>query len=177
MNKKKSIMLSIDFMIVLLLIAIDQTTKYLAVVFLKDEPAVSLIKNVLSLHYLENKGAAFGLLQGQKWFILFIGILFLFILGLFLWKLPESRKFIIMHIVCAFMCGGAIGNMIDRIRLNYVIDFIYFSAIDFPIFNCADIFVTLSVIVAIILMLFVYKEEDLAFLNFKQKKYRDVNKK
>lgn len=174
MNKGKIKMLSLDAVIIILLTAADQFTKYLAVTNLKGNGGIPLIKGVLHLQYLENRGAAFGLLREQKWFILFIGILFLAVLIFLMIKLPEHKKYNKLHIVSAVIAAGAIGNMIDRIRFDYVIDFIYFVIIDFPIFNFADICVTLSVIAAAVLILFVYKEEDLDFLNFKQKKYREV---
>ncbi|MGN1147674.1 MAG: signal peptidase II, partial [Lachnospiraceae bacterium] len=79
-----------------------------------------------------------------------------------------------LYVLCGILTGGALGNMIDRIRLGYVVDFIYFSLIDFPIFNVADMCIVVSVIILGILFLFVYKEEDLSFLNFKQKKFREV---
>ncbi len=63
--------------------------------------------------------------------------------------------------------------MIDRIRYDYVVDFIYFVRINFPIFNVADIYVSLSAVILIILLLFVYKEKDLYFISFKQKRYRE----
>lgn len=69
-----------------------------------------------------------------------------------------------------FLTSGALGNLIDRIRLKYVIDFIYFSLIDFPVFNVADIYVTVSMIVLLLLVLFYYKDEDdFAFLSPKKK--------
>lgn len=63
--------------------------------------------------------------------------------------------------------------MIDRMRLNYVVDFIYFSPIDFPIFNVADIYVTVSMILLLILVLFYYKEEDFNFLKWKKDNERE----
>ena len=72
------------------------------------------------------------------------------------------------------IAAGAIGNMIDRIRLNYVVDFIYFVLINFPIFNVADMYVTISTAVLVIMLLFVYKENDLSFISFKQKRYREL---
>lgn len=174
MNKRKVKMLCLDAVIILILTAIDQFTKYMAVVHLKGKEDISLLKGILHLQYLENRGAAFGLLQEQKWFILFIGILFLAVIIFLMVKLPNQKKYNKLHLVSAVVAAGAIGNMIDRIRFDYVIDFISFVAVNFPIFNFADICVTLSVISAAILILFVYKEEDLDFLNFKQKKYREV---
>ena len=69
---------------------------------------------------------------------------------------------------CAVLvCAGAIGNMIDRIRLNYVIDFFYFSLIDFPIFNVADCYVVVACVLFAILVLFYYKDEDFAWVSRK----------
>lgn len=174
MNKKKIKMLGLDAVIIAVLVAIDQYTKYLAVTHLKGQADIPLIRGILHLQYLENTGAAFGLLREQKWFILFIGILFLAVIVFLLLKLPEQKKYNKLHIVSAVVAAGAVGNMIDRIRFDYVIDFISFVLINFPVFNFADICVTLSVIAAAILILFVYKEEDLNFLNFKQNKYREI---
>ena len=69
--------------------------------------------------------------------------------------------------------AGAIGNMIDRAVRGYVVDFFYFRLIDFPIFNVADIYVTVTMILLLILILFYYKEEDLEFLSRKGKHGRD----
>ena len=82
--------------------------------------------------------------------------------------------YIKLHVALVFITSGAIGNLIDRVRLDYVVDFIYFSLINFPIFNVADIYVTLSTIYLVILLLFVYKESDLEFLSFRTKKFRDI---
>lgn len=78
--------------------------------------------------------------------------------------MPHERHFIPLRICLLLIASGAIGNMIDRIRLNYVIDFFYFELIDFPIFNVADIYVTLSAGLLIVLILFYYKEDDLEML-------------
>lgn len=71
--------------------------------------------------------------------------------------------------MCILLAAGAIGNFIDRVRFGYVRDFIYFKIINFPVFNVADCYVTVSVIIFIILILFVYKnEDDFAFLSLKK---------
>jgi signal peptidase II len=75
----------------------------------------------------------------------------------------------------SLIAAGAIGNMIDRIRYDYVVDFIYFVFINFPIFNVADIYVSISTFVLIFILLFYYKEEDLNFISFKQKRYRKID--
>lgn len=144
---------------VLLGIGLDQFTKYLAVCHLKDEPIV-LIKDVLELHYLENRGAAFGMLQNQQWFFLIITVLTVAVMIYIYTKLPVTKHAVPLRICLICLTAGAIGNMIDRIRLQYVVDFIYFKLIDFPIFNVADIFATVSTIGLIILFLFFYSEDD-----------------
>lgn len=174
MSKEKRVWLFLDLLIVALFTTLDQWTKYLAVLHLKDQPEIPIWEGVLELRYLENTGAAFGMLAGQKIFILFIALVFLAIVAYTLIKVPDKKKFRALHMVLAFLTAGAIGNMIDRIRLDYVVDFIYFIYIDFPIFNVADIYVTVATVVLFILLLFVYKEKDLEFLNFKQQKYREL---
>lgn len=170
----KKILLACDLIGMLLLIVFDQFTKGLAVTYLKDQSAVPLIQGVLELNYLENKGAAFGMLKNQKWFFIFIAVVILIMICYILVKTPEERKYVKLHVFLTFIAAGAIGNMIDRIRVDYVVDFIYFKIINFPIFNVADIYVTCCTFALIILLLFIYKEEDLDFINFKKKKYREL---
>ncbi|MBE5883349.1 MAG: signal peptidase II [Lachnospiraceae bacterium] len=177
MNKKevkRGKMLIIDALVAAVLLAFDQFTKYLAIVHLKGQPAYVLIDGVLELQYLENRGSAFGMLQNQKFFILFVSIIFMIILLLFLFKLPEQKKFCVIHILIASIIAGGLGNMIDRFRFDYVVDFISFILINYPIFNVADIYVVVATIGLFILFLFVFKEKDLEFLNFKQNRYREM---
>lgn len=179
MNKKekrriRAIMLSVDIAVAALLLALDQFTKHLAITHLKNKPAMVLIENILELDYLENRGSAFGMLQNQKFFILFVGVIFLAVILFFLFKLPGEKKFRIVHILLAAVIAGGIGNMIDRFRFDYVVDFISFVLIHFPVFNVADCYIVVSVILLFILFLFVFKEKDLEFLSFKQNKYREM---
>ena len=159
-------------LIILFLIILDQATKYLAVAHLKDSPAFELIPNVFELYYLENQGAAFGMLPNQKFFFIFVGVVILCAAGYVLLKLPDHKKYTILHFLFSLLVAGSIGNMIDRVRYDYVVDFIYFVRINFPIFNVADIYATFSALALIIMLLFVYEETDLYFISFKQKKYR-----
>lgn len=168
MSKKKGMMFGLDGVLVVLLLIFDQFTKYLAVSHLKGKPSISLIDGVLELQYLENRGAAFGMFQNQKIFILLVGIVFMAVILYFLFKLPEEKKFSVIHVLAAVIIAGGTGNMIDRFRLDYVVDFIYFSLIDFPIFNVADIYVVVATICLFIMFLFVYKDHDLEFLNLKR---------
>lgn len=174
MKLRKKLWILLDIIGICALVALDQYTKYLAVIHLKDKPAFIIFNGVLELNYLENKGAAFGMLQNQKAFFIFVAVVILSVIGYVLIKTPDNKKYRILHLILSLIAAGAIGNMIDRIRLNYVVDFIYFVLINFPIFNVADMYVTISTVVLVILLLFVYKEEDLNFISFKSKRYREL---
>ena len=165
--------LFIDFFVMFLLIALDQYTKYLAVVHLKDRPAIPVIEGVFELNYLENRGAAFGMLQNQKVFFIFIACIILVAIFYVLFKIPKDRKYIWLHILLVLIASGAVGNMIDRVRLEYVVDFLYFVLINFPIFNVADIYVSVACVLLAVVILFYYKEQDLEFLSIRQKKGRE----
>ncbi len=174
MSWKKKLIIFLDLLGIIALVGLDQYTKYLAVIHLKDKPAYSIVSGILELNYLENKGAAFGMLQNQKAFFIFVAVVILGVIGYVLLKTPDSKKYRLLHLLLSLIAAGAIGNMIDRIRLDYVVDFIYFVLINFPIFNVADMYVTVSTVVLVILLLFVYNENDLNFISFKQKRYREI---
>ena len=145
-----------------ILVIFDQFTKYLAVSHLAGREARVLIPGILELRYLENNGAAFSMLQNQQWFFYILTAVFLIFAIWLMRKIPQNTsEFNPLLWSLAILCAGAVGNLIDRIMHRYVIDFIYFSVINFPIFNVADIYVTVSVILLIILVLFHYKETDL----------------
>lgn len=155
------------------LVILDQFTKKLAVTYLKGQPNVVLWEGVFELQYLENRGAAFGIMQGQKlFFVTFTSIAMVAIAWFYLKQIPQAKKYFFLESICVLLFAGGIGNFIDRIRLNYVIDFFYFSLIDFPIFNVADIYVTVAAFAMILLGLFYYKDEDydLIFPTKKDKK-------
>ena len=140
-----------------ILILLDQFTKHLAVKHLKDQMPVVLWKNVFELSYLENRGAAFGILQGKQWpLIIFTVIVLMIIIYL---RIPSEKHFGLLNVIAILFFGGAIGNFIDRVMQGYVVDFFYFRLIDFPVFNVADIYVTVAAILLILCLLF-YKEED-----------------
>lgn len=142
-------------------IFLDQITKYLAVVHLKEKEAYVLWDQVFQLEYLENRGAAFGMLQNQQIFFFFSVILISAVVVWFYLRVPMEKKFLPLRLCAVFIMAGAYGNFIDRLCLGYVIDFFYFKLIDFPVFNVADIYVTISTIVFCLLLFFYYKEEDL----------------
>jgi len=173
MREKKQIpgkMLAIDVVVMLALVLADQFTKYLATTHLKNQPPLVLIDGVLELQYLENRGSAFSLFENQTFFILAIGLVVLAVLFLVMFRLPQKRKFQIAHILLAALAAGALGNIIDRVRLGYVVDFISFVLIHFPVFNGADCCIVVCTIGLFLLFMFVYQEEDLEFLNRKSKR-------
>ena len=155
---------------IIVLTAIDQITKFLAVRYLMEGGPIVLIDGVFELRYLENRGSAFGLMQNQRIFFIIITII---IVGIFVWlycKLPDTRRMRWLHLICIGIISGALGNFIDRFINGYVVDFFYFKLINFPIFNVADIYVTVSAAVLIVLGVFYYKEDDYKFLTVRKNK-------
>ena len=112
LTKKKKIFLAVDFCLIIFLVFLDQFTKYLAVVHLQDKPAFKIINGVLELNFLKNSGAAFGMLQNQKVFFVLVAVLILLIIAYVLFRLPDDKKYNIMHFLLVFIASGAAGNMI-----------------------------------------------------------------
>ena len=106
-----------------LLLAIDQGSKYLAVNFLQGHPDVMLIPGVFQLEYLENRGAAFGILQNQRVLLLIVTLIIFGGLCYFYCKMGSGRKWRPLQSAIVLIAAGAIGNMIDRFARGYVIDF------------------------------------------------------
>lgn len=168
MNKKTRYNL-IGAALALVLIGLDQWTKVLAVKHLMGQEPMVIWNGVFELHYLENRGAAFGILQGQKVVFLICTAAVLAILAFYYNRMPAEKRYLPMRIVGILLGAGAVGNLIDRMTQSYVVDFLYFKLIDFPIFNVADCYVTVGAILLAILILFVYKDEELGFLSLKKK--------
>ena len=168
MNKKTKYNL-IGLAMAGLLIALDQWTKALAVKYLMNQQPFVIWDGVFELHYLDNRGAAFGILQGQKVIFLICTVLVLAVLAFYYNRMPLEKKYQPLHAVGVLLGAGAVGNLIDRMVQSYVVDFLYFKLIDFPIFNVADCYVTAGAILLAILIFFVYKDEELGFLSLKKK--------
>lgn len=172
--KEKKISCIIGIAGSVLLLLLDQFTKYLASTYLKGGHSVILVKGVFQLHYLENRGAAFGMMQGMKpWFV--VATLLMLVLMIFIyWKSPMEKRFRWARFILILLTAGALGNLVDRLILNYVVDFFYFELINFPIFNMADIYVSCGTVLLILFSLFYYKDEDierlLPFKKLKKKK-------
>ena len=92
-----------------------------------------------------------------------------------IWSFPAKKKYTAAHLFLIFISAGAVGNMTDRIINGFVVDYIYLSFINFPVFNVADIYVTIGTVGIAILLIFFYKEDDLNFLRFKEKKIREIH--
>lgn len=154
------------------LTAFDQLTKYLAQSRLEKtgKEFYVLVPDVLQLRYLENRGAAFGMMQNRLWIFTIFAILVLVLTFWIYMKSPEGKHFLPLRISMCGLAAGALGNLIDRVFRGYVIDFIYFRIINFPIFNFADICVSLSVALLLILIIFVYREGEFSWLKRKNKK-------
>jgi len=166
------------FIYLCVLIALDQALKFWAKSTLQENGPLTVIPKVLKLQYHENSGAVWGILQGKA---SLLSIMTIFILAALLFiylHIPKEPKFKFLKLIFVFIAAGAVGNMIDRIAYHFVVDFIYFELINFPIFNVADCYVTVSSVLIILLALFYYKDEDLSFFDrmLKSKKKENYDK-
>ncbi len=143
-----------------ILIFLDQfTKKYARDVFLYNP--YKIIDNVLEFTYHENRGAAFGIMQNQHIIFYIITFIILIFILYIIKKIDLNKKNIPLYICIILIFSGAIGNFIDRITSKYVIDFIYFKLIDFPVFNLADTYITISCFLFLLLSIFVYKDKEI----------------
>lgn len=136
--------------IILAVIILDQITKYLAIGLKKG--SIKLIDNFFSLVYVENRGAAFGILQGKKIILVFFTFLIIMAMCYYLYKGQKSMA-TISKLSISLIIGGAIGNLIDRVFRHFVIDFIsvtFPNGYEFPVFNVADIAVVCGTFLLII---------------------------
>ncbi len=155
------------------LVFIDQFTKDLAVKSLASHQVSPIIKNFLSLMYVKNTGSAFSMFANKSWGVTMLSVIsalafvLLIFLSYFVLAKYRSRR---LSICLIFLSAGTLGNLIDRIRLKYVIDFIsvQFGSYQFPIFNVADICITLSCIALAVLLFF--NEKFIPEIPFSSKK-------
>lgn len=150
----------IVLLISLAVILVDQITKHYAM-NLKGKENIIIIEDFLEFTYLENRGAAFGILQGKSLLFVIIAVLVIAYIIYFLVKNPDLH--LLIKISFALIIGGAIGNLIDRLVRGYVVDFIFvrfWGYYDFPVFNVADMAVVIGVILLIILTLFTNEFEE-----------------
>lgn len=162
-NRKRPILW---FSLIVLTIALDQITKYLAVRFLKPIDTVPIISDALHLTYATNTGAAFGMLKDHRW--IFLTVSTIAIIGLTAYLFITKYRHPLFFIAFSFVIGGGIGNMIDRVALGYVVDFIDFRLIDFAIFNVADSFVCIGCALAFLWVIFFSEKESAAHAQAKE---------
>lgn len=151
--------------ILIILIGIDQGSKIWVKTSLMNHDPIVIIPKVLNLQYHQNSGAVWGILSGRVDFLRILTLMILAVIIFLYFKIPAAKKYNALKILAVFIVAGALGNLIDRFYLSYVVDFIYFEIIDFPLFNFADSCLTVSSILLFILALFYYKDEDFAFLD------------
>ena len=127
--------------IVISVLFLDQLSKFLAASFLQLNTPVVLIKNFLNLSLVHNRGAAFGILKNQLFMFVIISLV---AIALILYHLKDKKKSILSSISLSLILGGAAGNLIDRLRFGFVIDFLDFRI--WPVFNLADSAITIGVV-------------------------------
>ena len=137
------------------MIAADLLTKLAASKLGNRE--VVLIPGVLSFSYIENHGAAFGIMQGRQWLLIVISAVMIAAAVVFYIRRIRDIRYRYLRVLIVFLVAGALGNMIDRIMFGYVRDFIYFKLIHFPVFNVADIYVTVS---AVLILIWIILHDD-----------------
>lgn len=161
----------ISFIATVVLVGLDQWTKILTVIHLKNASDISLLEGIFELTYVENRGAAFGMLQNKIWLFAIFTVVVLGFMVMIFTKIPKEKRFNPLKAVMVLLFSGAIGNFIDRIVNGYVVDMFHFYWFEFPVFNVADIYVVISCSILVILMLFVYKDEELDFISFGRSKH------
>lgn len=150
-----------SILIVALLVILDQGAKLLTVLKLKGNSAFPIFKGIFELTYVENTGVAFGIFANKQYGPILLSILtgIIFLLILYFWyKLPLTKKYDTIRFVLLFLIAGALGNLIDRVRLGYVIDMLHFYWFEFPVFNLADIYVVAGSLILILLVMTKYKD-------------------
>lgn len=166
------------FIYFILLVGLDQGSKIWIKANIEFNNPISIIPNTLVLQYHENTGAVWGILGGQVILLSILSTIILAGLCYVYLKIPKDKKFNALKIITVFLTAGAVGNLIDRIFRRYVVDFIYFELINFPIFNIADSYITVSAILLFVLSIFYYKNEDFEFIDqlftFKKKNKNDI---
>lgn len=152
-----------------ILVGLDQWTKALVVRHMVPyETEIRIFGNAFVLRYIRNAGSAWGMFQGKQIFLLLVTAVALFLI-FYVYLHAMRTGFFPVRLCLTFLLAGALGNMIDRIRLHYVVDFFYIKLIDFPVFNVADIYVTGSLFALILLMIFHYSSGDLDLLTGERK--------
>lgn len=137
-------------------VILDQASKWIVVNAMEYGESIVLIKNIFSFQYIHNYGAAWGMFSNHRWVFMLITSVALIAMPIILYRYRKMH--FLFGLSLSLFIGGAIGNMIDRIFLGYVVDFFQFTFIDFPIFNIADICVVCGAIIMMVYVIFFDKE-------------------
>jgi len=139
------------------IVAADQFTKYLTVANIALYEDIPFIPGFLGFTYVQNTGAAFSSFEGQQWLF---ALVFAVFTGMIFWEyFKKPMGFTGFERWCiAAVYGGGLGNMIDRVRLGYVVDMIETKFMEFPVFNVADCFITCGCIALMVSLIFINKE-------------------
>nr|WP_211201398.1 signal peptidase II [Bacillus sp. NTK071] len=145
------------YLIAIGIIFLDQVTKWLVVKYMEYGESITLINDFLYLTSHRNRGAAFGILQGQ---MIFFYIITIFVIGAVIYYMQQYKHSRFVSLTLALILGGAIGNFIDRVLRGEVVDFVntFIFSYDFPIFNVADASLVVGVILIFIGTIFESKQ-------------------
>ncbi len=159
----------------IILVVIDQLSKYWIRTNIGDlsesHEDIIVWSGVFRITFLKNNGAVWGMGSGETGSVVLLTIATILIMAgvlLVYFRIPNDKKYNLIQIILMFIVAGAIGNLIDRIFLHYVTDFLYFELINFPVFNIADCYITVSCFLLVILMLTKYRNDELDFLSLKK---------
>lgn len=148
--------------VIAFLVAIDQLSKAAAAYHLQPISNVTVLAGFLDFTFVRNKGAAFGILQGARWFFVALTIVILCFGCYYYIKLPRAKPYGFVRLSLMLIGAGAIGNFIDRLFRGYVIDFFHVRFIEFPVFNFADIYIVIGTFLLAFLILFCIKDDEKA---------------
>ena len=145
------------FLMVVLIVGADQLLKFVVSSQMLKHESLTLIPDILNITYVENKGAAFSILSDYTWVLSILSVVFCIAIFLYILIKKPKNKLLMVSLIMIF--AGALGNAIDRVFLGYVIDFIEVRFIDFPIFNLADISITVGAGILMVYEIFFDREK------------------
>lgn len=140
-----------NYLIIIFIVILDQVTKFMVQSKFLLHESMPIIKNIFHFTYVQNVGAAFGILKHQKLFFIIITCAVIVGVFVFIRKQEDVHKLVIYSL--SMIIGGAIGNLIDRVRFGYVVDF--FDFMIWPVFNIADSFIVVGVIILSYYLIFI----------------------
>lgn len=144
------------YLLSFIIVLIDQVSKYLTQAYVDLGQQIEWIPGLLSITHIHNTGAAWSILEGQMWFFYIVTVI---VVVMIIYYMQQMKDEPLLKTGLAFILGGALGNFIDRLLHQYVIDMIQLDFIDFPIFNLADTALTIGVILLFIQYIFLDRQE------------------